>query len=254
MRFRQSLFVMGGLAVSACAVLLWWDLVPVGAGPDPDAATVHETLTPSPPAASVLNTVIEPLHDRSTRTSDRQGLTTLREEIVRLRADVESLRRSVQEQKLALARVATEGDTEDWHGYGDRASFDAELDHAEAVEEAKLEWQLYMDTVEASFQRQPTDPAWSAEATDVIHNALEDENVSATSLDEVECRSQLCRVTVRHAEPMAASRFGASLPPELDAMFPNLTMEHIDEGGGESITIVYLSGEGYSWPDPDSGE
>jgi hypothetical protein len=80
--------------------------------------------------------------------------------------------------------------------------------------------------IEASFQREPNDAAWSASMTAAVRSAMPRANEALRNeIRSVECRSRPCRVVIgadgseslRHALPLDAGHLAEALPGVIPA-------------------------------------
>ena len=123
-----------------------------------------------------------------------------------LRAEVDALRQRLAE----LGRSAPEAPDVDGEEAPDVTPREAEEIFDAAEQRAKARRALFADTLAAD----PDDPTWSGVATQRIRDSFGERLPSDARLEDVSCRSTLCRITVRFVSAQAGE-VGAELLPNL---------------------------------------
>ena len=156
-------------------------------------------------------------------------IRALREEVASLRAGISSLRRQIPQQaESASANPANQP--------GADIRSDA-LARAEAVRER----QTRMEAIDAAFRQQATDPTWSANTAASIRNALSSDEIGGIQADNIDCRSDSCRVELRDDGSGRLSKSMPMLAQQLAGTMPNITANNIAQPNGDSTLVLYLS-------------
>jgi hypothetical protein len=156
-------------------------------------------------------------------------IRALREEVASLRAGISVLRRQGPKQPES---ASTSPDSQ--------PGADVRSDTLARAEAAR-ERQNQMEAVDAAFRQQAIDPTWSANSSSSIRNALNSEEVGGIQADNIDCRSESCRVELRDD---GSGRLGKSLPmlaQQLAGTMPNITANNISQANGDSTVVLYLS-------------
>lgn len=181
--------------------------------------------------------------------SEITTLATRYEDFDHLREEIATLREQITDVSNQAATAASS------HRYdsvnnpataGDSAAF---MPANEYDMEAIAQEQEYQDLerirhLEARFQAEPVDSTWSYTTTDTIVQAFQSENSSSSNLLGAECRSDLCRVQVDHADPEAINEFELWFPIMMADVLPYMTLHHEHHGNGRVTSTLYLGREG----------
>jgi hypothetical protein len=167
-------------------------------------------------------------------------LALLEESLARLDQRVEALVASVSSlsDRDDAEATSVESDAEDaWQG---ESALPAATDSEAEQAEQELATSQQMATVESSFWSEPVDPDWSHEAGDTIRRALNRGLPGPPAAVNMECRSTLCRVELQQPDFQAAELASASLLAQVSASLNRMAVDHVDQGGGWTTTIIYL--------------
>jgi hypothetical protein len=158
-----------------------------------------------------------------------EDIRALREEVASLRAGISLLRR--QNPKQAES-ASTNPDSQ--------PGADVRSDTLARAEAAR-ERQNQMEAVDAAFRQQTVDPTWSANSSSSIRNALNSEDVGGIQADNIDCRSDSCRVELRDDGSGRLSKSLPMLAQQLAGTMPNITANNISQANGDSTVVLYLS-------------
>jgi len=156
-------------------------------------------------------------------------------DIAALREEVASLRAELLGQRRPLGAL-TSG-----HGTSQNSASADAGSSPQTREDAARDHQARVAAVDSEFRRQIIDPTWSAAASSAIRGALNNDAVGGIQADNIDCRSQSCRVEL-HDD--GSGHFAKSLPLfalQLAGTLPNVTANTIPQPGGGSTVILYLS-------------
>lgn len=239
MQSSYLLFVIGG--VVGIAALLWVvhdgrparEAIPITTGPASEQLPEQQAGHDQPGAGDNIN--------------------ALRREVAHLNADLRVLRRQLKKQathapvdsNTATSPAAAAPEFPD----NAAAVADPLEEKAIAVEEEKRRVEERMQALETSLQNDPLDRSWSIQVSEQITQAFASEELAGISLDDVECRSTLCRVEVMHDDPMRRDEFEIWFPFKVAQFLPRLVMRRVDNDDGSSSTVVYTARQGYRLPD-----
>lgn len=99
----------------------------------------------------------------------------------------------------------------------------------------------------AEVDAEPRDTRWSREAVEAIRGTLATPDFAGSSVDDVDCRSTLCRLEVSHQDDTARETFAGTFPmkrPELE----NGTLLKTESPDGKVRTIAFFARQGHSLP------
>jgi hypothetical protein len=156
-------------------------------------------------------------------------VAALKEEIASLRAEVSAMRQQRPRQaESAPARA-------DNQPVGDVRNDPV------ARAEALRQHQADIEAVDAAFRKQSIDPTWSASTSSTIREVLNSEDVGGLQADNIDCRSEGCRVEL-HDD--GSGRLGKGLPvfaQQLAGSMPTVIADTVPQANGGSTMILYMS-------------
>jgi len=120
-----------------------------------------------------------------------------------------------------------------------------------ALEQQQI--QTYAQAIEASLEAETVDSAWSGSTSQIIGEAFTGEELAGASLQDIDCRSTLCRVEVQHRDEAKLQEFQRLFPLKVSQALPRMMMHRIDNADGSITTYLYLARQGYRLPAADSG-
>jgi hypothetical protein len=168
--------------------------------------------------------------EKQTETQQK-AIAALRQEVTLLKREVSALQQ-VHEQWQAATGAAP--------GSAADSATDPRNDAA-ARAEAERAWQEQMAVLEASFRQEPVDRHWSFKATGAVQEALASKETVQTALQNLECRSQTCRMELAEDDTGELQKSMPLFLMELGETVSSVTANHIDDGAGGTTTILYLS-------------
>ncbi len=191
-----------------------------------------------------------------------EDLVALRGELALLRAQVASLQQRLDEKetRAAEADMPMGLDEQAQRYQQEQLPSDEELAMtamtAMTEDEAMKQQQQYAEAIETHLQGEDVDPDWAIAAESKIREAfsLEELQVGA-SVVNVDCRSTLCRLDVLHntEEEAELADFRFNLLSQIVTMLPRGTMQVVDQGGGQTSTVLYLARDGHDLPKATEG-
>lgn len=211
------------------------------------------TPTP-PPAATQFKKAMSSLTTSKPRSG--RGLDATGDKANALEAELASVKKQLQALQQEFRTFASNSAANQYQTEETTSDQDIETEHlteAISVEEEQDIAFAHIDAVNENFQSQEADPEWSAEALDALETALQSEELSGTSVVDMECRATLCRVEVEHRDPAEMMNFEMWLPEKLAPVLPRMTLER-EELDGRTTTIVYLARDGHSLTLADSAQ
>jgi hypothetical protein len=168
--------------------------------------------------------------------------TKLGDELRRLRAEVATLRTAVQ-QTAAMATTPA--------GHREKTakplsrSVDDMAARMQAREQRDHEQRPALDTY---MDAEGVDTQWSVDTTGVLTQVLASATLAATTVQDIECRTTVCRLAVEHEDRLALDQFALMFPLQVAEGLPQLTYFHDQEEDGRIHTVVYLTRQGHSLP------
>ena len=163
-------------------------------------------------------------------------IAALREEVASLRAQISMLRRHMPTQpETTPPRTGHETDA------------DVRSDTLARAEAAR-EQEARIATVDAAFRKQAIDPTWSAGTSSAIQNALRSDQVGGVQAQNIDCRSDTCRVELHDDGSGSLSKSMPMLAQQLAGTLPTATANTIAEPGGGSTVVLYLSRQAEEQP------
>lgn len=181
-----------------------------------------------------------PAGDRSA-TNDTE-IAALRGEVTSLRAELFTLRGQQVSARSASTNAGGQASGESQAGADDPRS------SPPVREEAARERQARIAVIDSAFRREIIDPTWSANTSSAIQSALASDDVGGIQADNIDCRSQSCRVEL-HDD--GSGRLAKSLPLfvlQLAGTVSTMTANTIPQSGGGSTLVLYLSHQGEAAP------
>ena len=163
-------------------------------------------------------------------------IAALREEVASLTAQISMLRQPMPTQP-ATAPSRTEHET-------DAAVRSDALARAETAREQEAR----IAVVDAAFRKQAIDPTWSANTSSAIQNALRNDEAGGIQAQNIDCRSDSCRVELHDDGSGSLSKSMPMLAQQLAGTLPTATANTIAEPGGGSTMVLYLSRQGEEQP------
>ena len=166
-------------------------------------------------------------------------LTELGEEVAHLRAEVAALRLDMQTHQAKSATSAK----------------NLVPDNPQALAEMRAKEDEYVqkqgEVLEVGFRQQIIDPEWSANAKNLVQEALISDKVAAKDIIDVECRATMCRVELANDANHQAPRI-AEFPMKISEELPNILVNQSNESDGSTTTVLYLSKDDFVLPNTGS--
>jgi len=163
-----------------------------------------------------------------TTASDAGPVARLAEQVAQLRREVADLRRRLPPDVPVAAASAAD------------KPGDPRRD-PQARERLRQDERARVAAAEAAFLGESVDPAWSADVTARLRDALAGrEPADAASVSRLECRSRTCRVEFG-ADASAAERDLPRTLARLAGTLSRATAGRLELGGGREATVLYLS-------------
>ncbi len=108
------------------------------------------------------------------------------------------------------------------------------------------------DEREIALLDQDRDPDWSADASQWLEAAFADERLTGSSIEEIDCRTTLCRIIIRHESPTSQKSFLPALA-ELTPQLPEFGVQAQPASDGVLRTTVFAAREGHNLPHLSDG-
>lgn len=108
-------------------------------------------------------------------------------------------------------------------------------------EQAEVEHDEYMVSVERAFEREPRDERWAASTSQLLRQSIEAEPVMLAALGNIECHSSSCRVEVRDDGSQTFATEFPLLVHQMGAVLPEVRFSQSDLGSGTQLHILYMS-------------
>lgn len=106
-----------------------------------------------------------------------------------------------------------------------------------------------MAHIQRTFDAEPRDPRWAAEATAEIRDAVSAPELSGSRVTDIDCRTTLCRLEVEHPSETVRETFAVELPTRVRSL-PRTTTRFLpsERPGAPSLAIMYLVRQGERMP------
>ena len=222
MKFRHATLI----AVPMLGVVLYLMYVRLQPSEEADRGISALPVSPSQSAGSVERGTVANVVDIAAL---KEEVASLKEEVASLRAEVSLLRRQMPRQAESVSAKADS-----------QAGADVRSD-ALARAEAARERQAEMEAVDATFRKEAIDPTWSANTSSAIRDVLNSEEVGGIQADNIDCRSDNCRVELRDDGSGRVSKSMPMLAQRLAGTMPTITANNIVQADGSSTMVLYLS-------------
>lgn len=172
--------------------------------------------------------------DRAERSGDdpassAKEAAALRAGMARLNAEVSALREQVVASQASANADAPAMDPEPARG-----------DPAQRAQQ-ESEWHAHMMEVDANFQSEVLDPRWASSTTSALQSALNASDALRGKMQDVECRSQTCRVEIADDGSGAVSKDLPLFVQQVGGTLPSMQADRIDEGDGQSTLVLYMT-------------
>ena len=171
--------------------------------------------------------------EKAVAAVDGKALAALRYELAALRAEVADLKRQMAAQSSVRPAQAVPAQAARQPGVDPLAQAEEDRQRREQ-----------MQTLEAAFRGESSDPLWSGQAGAVVQAAFARNKALQAALRSVECRSRTCRVEV------AADGGGSALAKLIPVLalqvgkdLPSMTVSEAEDPPGVGTTILYFSKE-----------
>ena len=83
--------------------------------------------------------------------------------------------------------------------------------------------------------------------------AFTGDELAGAALQDIDCRSTLCRVEVQHRDEAKLQEFQRLFSLKVSQALPRLMMHRIDNADGSITSYLCLARQGYRLPAADSG-
>ena len=165
-----------------------------------------------------------------------QHVATLENALKKLQGDVATLREDVSQQgsyseylPLEVSRLNSMDDSRT----------DLQDPIAAYLEIPEQEYQR-MQEAENAFSAEVIDESWSAGMSRFISDTFENGNFTDTSLNDIECRSSTCRLSVHHNNAQTAENFIMKFSQSIAQEFHGITIHNEDGGDGQNDKVMFL--------------
>jgi hypothetical protein len=177
-------------------------------------------------------------------------VNVLRQEVVRLRTDLAALQAQmrVTQSTRGVAGAAPASVAEGTAFGGELSEEELKAQEVEAAARDHQRSLARMQAYEASLRAESIDAAWSNEAVDALKEAFTSQELSATGLQDIECRATLCRIEVVHADEEKRREFERTFVEKVAPVLPSAVMHTEEHEDGSSATTVYLARQGHQLP------
>lgn len=169
----------------------------------------------------------------------------LQQEIVKLKEEVVALQRRVESSPM---KAEHHSNMENVTNNSSASAQLTEQDMIAAAEEEDYEYRKRMEITESVFLSEKVDPQWSTKTSGLITQYLENGEQLKTSLENVDCRATLCRVTVNHQDAAVAEEFQLQFPMQMAEALPQINYLYEQQADGSIGMVMYLARDGYDLP------
>ncbi len=162
-----------------------------------------------------------------------ETMTLLQEKLLALQTQTEELESQLR-QSMENSQMSEQGNaanTEPVSG-GMR-------DEVAIAAKARADMLKQMNVIENNFQSQDVDPVWSQGAESSLQNAFANQDLSGHSLQNVECKSSLCKIDVVHQGDADVAGFRFKLRDQVSDVLPAGAIMPNGAGGSR----VYLAAD-----------
>lgn len=112
-------------------------------------------------------------------------------------------------------------------------------------ETARQESRQAWESVESRFQREWSDPAWSASASEQIMALAANAGLPQAARMDVECRVTLCRIEFWGADIDTLNDWLPLFGNRVSTVFPSMISRAVHEGGKQGKVVVFLTRESF---------
>ncbi|HEY8945180.1 MAG TPA: hypothetical protein VIM73_13005 [Polyangiaceae bacterium] len=181
------------------------------------------------------------------------------EELAALKAELRDMKHALRntQQRVLIQSATSQNGAEPAKEVEPTAAHDAEEpppstpEELEALirtrqEEANRQQQARRQRLDEALQTEARDARWSNEATETVEGWLAEPVLAGSSLNELECRSTLCRARFTLAEGKRLEDFLMSTLGKMGSF--ESTSLHMLERDGKQELVAYLGREGQPLP------
>lgn len=177
----------------------------------------------------------------------------LRSEVALLRSDLEMQRQLRQlaqsaSQTQLSAKPSGAEEPADAVVLSEQELREQEADAIEAENQRSL---ARMAAGEAALQQESADGVWSIQAAEALREVLASEALSGTTVQDIDCRSTLCRLQVVHDNREQQALFEHDFRFKVGQLLPRMMMHSEEQTDGTISATIYLAREGHELPRSD---
>ena len=179
------------------------------------------------------------------------GLTEvadLRSQVALLRSDLDEVQRQLRQlvqsasQTPLSAKPSGAEEPADAVVLSEQELREQEADMIEAENQRSL---ARMAAGEAALQQESADGIWSIQAAEALREALANEALSGTTVQDIDCRSTLCRLQVMHDNREQQALFEHDFRFKVGQLLPRMMMHSEEQTDGTISVTIYLAREGH---------
>ena len=187
-------------------------------------------------------------------TASKDLNSSLRKEIALLRIDLAKLKQNLQQlsqSDVSVGRLDQEVNADSITS--ESIDFiDLELQSVEQeqniVEKEHNRSLARMEASETTLQQEPVDNNWSMHTAETIQESLESTEFTGTAVQDVECRSTLCRLEIIHNDLENQEIFHRHFSLKVGQILPKMVVHSEQQDNGEISSMIYMARSGHGLP------
>jgi hypothetical protein len=189
----------------------------------------------------------------STDRGEEEG-PDLRSQVALLRSDLAKVQRQLRQlaqsasQAQRSAKPSGAEEPADAVVLSEQELREQEADMIEAENQRSL---ARMAAGEAALQQESADGVWSIQAAEALREALANEALSGTTVQDINCRSTLCRLQVVHDNREQQALFEHDFSFKVGQLLPRMMTHSEEQTDGTISATIYLAREGNELPRSD---
>jgi hypothetical protein len=219
-----------------------WGLTEVELGSD----------SPPDPAAAVRLDNTGAVNEKDGQANPE--VADLRSQVALLRSDLDEVQRQLRQlvqsasQAPLSVKPSSAEEPADAIVLSEQELREQEADMIEAENQRSL---ARMAAGEAALQQESADGVWSIQAAEALREALASEALSGTAVQDIDCRSTLCRLQVVHDNREQQALFEHGFSFKVGQLLPRMMMHSEEQTDGTISATMYLAREGNELPRSD---
>lgn len=213
----------------------------------------------SPPSSDVVSDVgekpftdvaqLQLIENPVEKDSDLEAdVLSLSQQVAWLRAELFALKKEFQKGAALTSASTASAVNSNLESPGQKKFTHHPAVNRDEFDKEALRFGSYIQTIEANFHNDDVNDKWAIQASEVIKHALNEDSLAGSSLNSMECRSSLCRVSVSHMAIPDRDLFAQDFPARVSSEFSEIVYAPSSDDQNNLETVLYLYRTGHQPP------